>query len=1214
MSLTENLPGTTEHALLELFHLNIDQILDGLDADQDLDAVVGIPFHNEIDTLADVIRTARAGIEQMGLAGRAAVLCAGPERARAVFDAAAARVSEDGGEGGVPFHGLFLVEGLDGRGWSLRALMVTATRYRSPLILLPPNLQLPEPGDGETEGFSPRWIERLLNPMKQGQDLALARFSRHPLAQPVESFLAFPVIAAVFGFHLRQPTPGVVAVSQKLVHKCLAATDMWAGETGAYGFDAMLVTRALVEDLSVCEVPLGPVLFRHEVGKLKHVFHQVAHAVLKEVALHDQHWLDRDAPFRTAAVSGPRLEGFAPDYDLVSDTLRRRFKLEFNHFDDTLFRAIIPDDLRERMERQTDENESGILLSAEEWILILRRFLLAYRFEKGFHPDDIVDGLFPFFLARLATFIDEYHSMKQHLSAAENLSDRSIRQIARREAERVINGQKEMFVAVWPEFRESWQEHTKAVSSYLPRLGAWQFIPGVNVIVPQEIDVEGANSVWAYQVYKEQIDLYRDQFKQFISDYLGFDHHMRPADILEGVESFMYRLDRLLDTDVFPFDVSTVDGAQKMADKICRYFCKERCFCLTPEAAEKILLHTPPRGLIMALDAGNVHGLLEKLDARDALGLAAWTDMLDCLNGVLDIIESDGDPDWFEESEVRPAVFDIKHLANAVEVGGSAALGRLAGRMLAANLPLGAGGKFPKLWYMLRAAKAIAGIELFSGIWRGFAGEGFDFGKRVTRSIRGHWGRQVMSAHNAFENMHQRIVSGRLQSFAEQLRTSEPGSEKAADALEAAARVHHLSITLPDATFVPLSAWTWASFSHRGGVGGPTPLSSLVERDWATRDFLTSYLEKTGLGTNESIDKKIFSLIGEGRESDDLREHLFGIEADPDTLVVRQSSRPAPPPAAKMERPLDKPMFKPIRDHAWESRYVLNSAAIRIQDKVYILYRAFGDDEISRIGLVWSKDGIGVDGRLDTPIFEPANETERDGCEDPRVVLIDGRIWMLYTAWDREVAQIALASIDVGDFVAGFFDRWERHGLGFPGLANKDAVLYPEKFNGRYALYHRLDPNMWITYLDDLTCPFPREGQQIILSPRAGMMWDGVKIGAGAQPIKTSKGWLNIYHGVDYERSYRLGVLFTPLDDPARVIYRSPNPVLEPETDYELGDTNGGDSWVPHVVFTCGAVPAGNMEVVGPDDEVLVYYGAADTVMGVARATVRELVPVFDSL
>jgi predicted GH43/DUF377 family glycosyl hydrolase len=1207
-------------ASIEQFHETMDRVLEELGEHRDLELVVGIPFHNEIDTLTGVIETVRVGLERAGLDGRAVFLCAGPERAKSVFDAVAKKV---GRHADFPMHGLLLGNGLDGRGWSVRAIMVAATRFRAPLIMLSPNL-VPA-GIGQTidagpagivdaVGFSPEWIERLYEPLKQRQDLALARFNRHPLAQPVESFLAYPTIAAVFGFRLRQPTPGVVAISQKLIHMCVAAPDPWASETGAYGFDAWLVTRALSEGLSVCEVPLGPVSFRHEVGKLKHVFHQVAHAVLGEVAQHENQWLDRTTPLLSASVSGPRLDAAPPDYDLRSDQLRRRFKLEFNHFDETLFRAIIPDDLRERMERQADAVTEGISLSDEEWILILRRFLLAYRFEESFHRDDIVDGLFPFFLARLVTFIDEYHSMKEHLSASGDLSLESARRIARHEAERVIQNQMEIFVAEWPAFRDSWKEREKEISPYLPRLGAWQFIPNVDVIVPQEIEVPGQNSVWAYQVYKDQIDRYRDQFKQFISGHLGIEDYTRSTDILDGVESFMYRLDRLIDTDVFPYDITTVDGTRKAAEKICKHFVEKKSFCLTTEAAEDIIGQAPPRNLIMRFDVDNVRGLLDRCGPHDAFGMAAWTDQQRYLNRILDIIENEGKPEWFENAELKPTVVNLELLANTTEVGGSAALARLTGRVVVAESQRGAGGKFPKLWFMLRLIKAIVGVELFSEIWRGFADEGFDFGRRMAMSIRAHWGRHVMSAHNAFENRHQRIVVGRLQKFATDLKKSNPKASQAADALAAAASVYHLTITLPDTTFVPLSAWTWASFSNRGGVGEPTPLSSLVERDWATRDFLTSYLERTGRSDAGTIDKKIVELIGQGRESESLREHLLGVEADPDTLVVRQAPRALPPPARKMLRPLDRPMFEPIEGHSWESRYVLNAAAIRLDGNVYILYRAYGDDEISRIGLAWSKDGIHVDGRLDQPIFEPAGDTERDGCEDPRVVLIDGRIWMLYTAWDKEVAQIALASINTADFLAGRFDQWERHGLGFPGLANKDAVLYPEKFDGKFALYHRLDPNLWITYMDELTCPWPREGQQIIISPRAGMMWDGVKIGAGAQPIKTTHGWLNIYHGVDYERSYRLGVLLTPLDDPATVAYRSPNAVLQPETDYEMGNANGRDSWVPHVVFTCGAVPAEDKDVIGPDDEILVYYGAADTVMGVAKATVRDLVPVIDSL
>lgn len=1177
-----------------------------------LDALVGIPFHDEVDTLAGVIRTAREGLKRMGLSGKSAILCSGPERGRAVLDGALAAAGEDEQ---IPVRGVLLENGLDGRGWSIRALMVLAAKKRAPLVLLPPDLVPVEVGtDQNGSGFSPAWIERLLAPIGEDHDLALARFNRHPLAKSVESLLAFPVITGVFGFRLRQPTSRVVAMSSRLIHLGLSASDLWASETGSYGFDAWLVTRALVGGLSVCEVPLGAVAHRYDIGKLKIAFHQVAHAVLSEVALHEKTWLERGNTISSPAVSGPRFDVDPPLFDVRSEELRRRFKLEFNHFDDTLFQRIMPDEYRERIERQTDANSNEVEITAEEWILTLQRFLAAYRFETGFHHDDIVDGLFPFFLGRLATYADEYHEMVDSFSRSSEMSRKEAEAIARREAERRLQEQADLFVEAWPGFKKSWREREREVTSYLPRLSAWQFVPNVEVIVPQELDVPGGNSVWAYQVYTEQINKYRDQFKQFVSEVLGIDDYTRSSSVLEGVESFVYKLDRMLEFDVFPYDITTPDGARKMAERACESFAAGDAFRLTEDAIRKILLQAPPANLIFRLDVGNIRGLLEKLEPHDALGLAAWTDQVRYLARILDIIERDGRPSWFESAPVKTEVIDLKFLVNASEVGGPAALARLAGRVVVANTQRGAGGRFPKLWYMLKLIKSIVSLESFSDIWRGFAEEGFDFGKRLVTSVRGHWGRRVLSAHNAFENGHQRIVVERLVRFATELEKTQPEKHEAARLLKAAASVYHLSITLPDTTFVPLSVWTWASFSNRGGVGVPTPLSSLVERDWATRDFFTSYLERAGRGDEETVNRTIVKLISKGKESEALSEHLMGVEANPDTLVVAQTPRAVPPPAGKLVRALDKPLLEPVANHSWESRYVLNAAAVRVDGSVHILYRAFGDDEVSRIGMAWSKDGIHIDGRLDKPIFEPGHPTETSGVEDPRVVIMDGRLIMLYTAWDRQVAQIAMASIQVEDFLARRFDRWERHGLGFPGLANKDAVLYPEKINGRYVLYHRIDPNMWITYMDDLACPWPRTGQQIIAGPRSGMMWDGVKIGAGGQPIKTTHGWLNIYHGVDYERSYRLGVLFMPLDDPAKVIYRSPNPVLEPETDYELGDAGGRDAWVPHVVFTCGAVPAEDVEIVGPDDEILVYYGAADTVIGVARETLRGLVPVIDSL
>jgi predicted GH43/DUF377 family glycosyl hydrolase len=120
-------------------------------------------------------------------------------------------------------------------------------------------------------------------------------------------------------------------------------------------------------------------------------------------------------------------------------------------------------------------------------------------------------------------------------------------------------------------------------------------------------------------------------------------------------------------------------------------------------------------------------------------------------------------------------------------------------------------------------------------------------------------------------------------------------------------------------------------------------------------------------------------------------------------------------------------------------------------------------------------------------------------------------------------------------------------------------------------------------------------------------MWDSLKIGAGAQPIKTKYGWLLIYHGVDREMIYRLGVILVDLKDPGRLLYRSPNPILSPETECEIGKK--GECWVPNVVFTCGAVPALDKEVLDDDDEILVYYGAADTNICLATGKVEDLIP-----
>jgi predicted GH43/DUF377 family glycosyl hydrolase len=1206
------------------FDADVERGLEPLVDLENIETVVGIPFYDEDDTLPGVVQTACLGLAQTGLADKALVVCVGPDGSLAALDAALTR---SGPDHGVRVHGFLHSRGLGGRGCCNRALLVVAARFGASLILLPPDLT-PQPygADLAGQGFSPGWFPRLLSPVHDHkQDLALPHFSHDPLARTVESLFAYPVITGVYGFRLRQPTPGVFALSPRLVHSCLAANQSWALNPGTYGFDPWLISHTLAEGFAICEVPLGAAAFQHRIGKIKTAFRQIAHVLFDQILEKSKWWLKRSDPVTSPSFFGPSMDVLPARIAIDPKELLRRFKYEFNHFDNVLLCRIVSDDLRERMERLADRGPNGVALTAEEWTGVLSDFLLAFKFEKKFHRDDIVDAIFPFFLARLASFIYQLRTTEDELISGGQVQSSTAGVLVRLEAERLFERQADLFVADWPRFRDRWHEREAEAESYLPMLGAWEFVPHVGVIVPQELETPDGGLVFARDVYQEQIDRYRLEFTQFLQLHLGLENVASSTEILTRVQTFMMDLNWMLDISVFPHDLTTVDGTRNMTDDILQAFTggtqpigtglddetdKGTSFQLKPEFAETILKQNLPRNLILQLGRGSIGDLLDDYEPCDLLGMASWTDRQFYLEGLLEILEEDAKPNWFHLAPIRPVIVDLDKISTLTELRGITALSRLAGRVMVGNMQKGWGGDYPKLWFLLKMAKTIVGLEAFSNVWQRFAAEKTEFGHRVANSIRGHWGRHVLCAHNAFENAQQRTLGGRLERFARDL-LQQDTTKEAGESLGAAASVYHLSITLPDAAFVPLSAWTWTSYSSCGGFGAPTPLSSLVERDWATRDFLTTFLEKAGIGNADTIDAKIVEMIGDGRESENLRDELLGISADPDELVVQQVLKSTPPPAGRLIRPVEGPILEPIANHSWESRYVLNAATVRLDGKVFILYRAFGDDEISRVGLAWTKDGVHIDGRLDDPIFGPGDPTESAGTEDPRVTIIGDDLYMLYTAWDHKIAQIAMASIPVGAFLEHRWDAWKRHGLGFPGLNNKDAVLYPEKFNGRYVIYHRIDPNMWISYLDDLNCPWPRTGQKIVTGPRPGMMWDGIKMGAGAQPIKTTHGWLNIYHGVDYERSYRLGVLFMELDDPSNVIYQSPNPILEPEFDFEIGATGNGDYWVPRVVFTCGAVPAVDKDVIDLDDEILVYYGAADTAIGVAKGRLRELVPVL---
>lgn len=245
---------------------------------------------------------------------------------------------------------------------------------------------------------------------------------------------------------------------------------------------------------------------------------------------------------------------------------------------------------------------------------------------------------------------------------------------------------------------------------------------------------------------------------------------------------------------------------------------------------------------------------------------------------------------------------------------------------------------------------------------------------------------------------------------------------------------------------------------------------------------------------------------------------------------------------------------------------------------------------LSYLRIARSKDGrhFTID---DKPFVYPSNELEIFGIEDPRITKIDDTYYIYFSAVSP--VGVGEALVSTKDFV-----QLEHLGMIF-APENKDVLIFPEKIKGKYYALHRPvprsagKPEIWIAESTNL---IHWGNHKHLLGLREGM-WDSGRMGGGAVPIKTEKGWLELYHGASKDNRYCMGAVLLDLEDPTKVIARSDQPVLEPEADYEV------EGFFGNVVFSCGAVVDG--------DVVKMYYGVADTSMACAELSLQE---ILDSL
>ena len=240
---------------------------------------------------------------------------------------------------------------------------------------------------------------------------------------------------------------------------------------------------------------------------------------------------------------------------------------------------------------------------------------------------------------------------------------------------------------------------------------------------------------------------------------------------------------------------------------------------------------------------------------------------------------------------------------------------------------------------------------------------------------------------------------------------------------------------------------------------------------------------------------------------------------------------------------------------------------------------------MSHLRIARSKNGVDFVVE-EKPFLFPSNRYEGFGCEDPRITLMDGTYYINYTAVSEKGITTALAKTED-------FESVERMGIIF-ATENRDVTIFPEKINGNYFALQRPVPKqigraeMWTAASPNLI----HWGEhKFLMGVEEG--WQSLKIGGGAVPFKTDKGWIEIYHGADRNNRYTLGAVLLDLEDPNKVLAKTKDPILAPEEIYEV------EGFFGNVVFTCG--------VLFEDDIVKIYYGGADNVMALAEVHINEI-------
>jgi len=488
------------------------------------------------------------------------------------------------------------------------------------------------------------------------------------------------------------------------------------------------------------------------------VWRQQIRAVFEGTLASKGWWQQQGDILHPIAIFGDRKNHWPEEVTTDTIKLIKRYKEGFNEFEG-LYKDFLSRKALRELRKLRGSDPTDFKFSSGLWAEIAYDFLLIYCLEQEYTRDNILNAFIPICYAREAGFAQGFGGFKEGLSFA---SPEKAQYFIASTAEWVIEQNTEEFIKRKPDFRVRWSEKERAIQPLiqplLPKVTYREFIPGFPIVAPKELVAPTGDIVSTDNTYKGILQRYRKEFEDFLRDGLKLPREATSDEIVQSLKELILEVEKDTDELLLTGDLSTVHGTTSVAKGIFRNIPHSATFALKPEVAHRLLERNPPKNLLIRFGATSLDDLSGKYGPNDILALASLSEEEAHTARVWDWIAGNARPEHFTHLSIEPVVESYDDFPMLTQLREPSHLVKLAGRIVISNLPAGAGGEFPKLRYSLTIAKNIVEAEGIGEVWEQFARERIEFGTRVINSLKGHWGKDPLSAHNIFENKLQRKV------------------------------------------------------------------------------------------------------------------------------------------------------------------------------------------------------------------------------------------------------------------------------------------------------------------------------------------------------------------------------------------------------------------------------------------------------------------------